>query len=109
MLFRSYSKTKRIVINLCEAYRAALSDSGIKVTAIIPGYIDTLKLREISGDVSNKPFIMSEENAAKIIIDSIEKNVDRVIFPKKMKVLISILSLLPKKILSLILLRKKNG
>ena len=104
-----YSKTKRIVINLCEAYRAALSDSGIKVTAIIPGYIDTLKLREISGDVSNKPFIMSEENAAKIIIDSIEKNVDRVIFPKKMKVLISILSLVPKKILSLILLRKKNG
>ena len=74
-----------------------------------PGYIDTLKLREISGDVSNKPFIMSEENAAKIIIDSIEKNVDRVIFPKKMKVLISVLSLLPKKILSLILLRKKNG
>ncbi|WP_279117788.1 SDR family NAD(P)-dependent oxidoreductase [Fusobacterium varium] len=104
-----YSKSKRAVINICEAYREALSDFGIGVTAIIPGYIDTLKLRELNNnDVSKKPFIMSEEYAADIIIKSIEKNREKIIFPLKMKIVVSILSLLPKKILSLILLRKNN-
>lgn len=102
-----YSKSKRVVINICEAYREALSDFGIGVTAVIPGYIDTLKLRELNNnDVSKKPFIMSEEYTADIIIKSIEKNREKIIFPLKMKIVVSILSLLPKKILSLILLRK---
>lgn len=104
-----YSKSKRVVINLCEAYREALSDFGIGVTAVIPGYIDTLKLRELnSNDVSKKPFIMTEEYAADIIIRSIEENRDKIVFPKKMKIAVSILSMFPKKILSMILLRKKN-
>lgn len=104
-----YSKSKRTVINLCEAYREALSDFGIGVTAVIPGYIDTLKLRELNNnDVSKKPFIMTEEYAADIIIKSIEENRDKIIFPKKMKIAVSILSMFPKKILSMILLRKKN-
>lgn len=105
-----YSKSKRVVINLCEAYREALSDFGIGVTAVIPGYIDTLKLRELNNnDVSKKPFIMTEEYAADIVIKSIEENRDKIIFPKKMKIAVSILSMFPKKILSMILLRKKNG
>lgn len=104
-----YSKSKRVVINLCEAYKEALSDFGIGVTVVIPGYIDTLKLRELnSNDVSKKPFIMTEEYAADIIIKSIEENRDKIVFPKKMKIAVSILSMLPKKILSMILLRKKN-
>ena len=104
-----YSKSKRVVINLCEAYREALSDFGIGVTAVIPGYIDTLKLRELNNnDVSKKPFIMTEEYAADIIIKSIEENRDKIVFPKKMKIAVSILSMFPKKILSMILLRKKN-
>lgn len=104
-----YSKSKRVVISLCEAYREALSDFGIGVTAVIPGYIDTLKLRELNNnDVSKKPFIMTEEYAADIIIKSIEENRDKIIFPKKMKIAVSILSMFPKKILSMILLRKKN-
>lgn len=105
-----YSKSKRVVINLCDAYREALADFGIRVTAIIPGYIDTLKLRELNNnDVSKKPFIMSEEYAANVIIKSIEENKEKIIFPLKMKIVVSILSVLPKKILSLILLRKSNG
>ena len=82
-----YSKSKRVVINLCEAYREALSDFGIGVTAVVPGYIDTLKLRELNNnDVSKKPFIMTEEYAADIIIKSIEENRDKIIFPKKNKI-----------------------
>lgn len=104
-----YSKSKRTVISLCEAYREALSDFGIGVTAVIPGYIDTLRLRELNNnDVSKKPFIMTEEYAADIVIKSIEENRDKIIFPKKMKIAVSILSMFPKKILSMILLRKKN-
>lgn len=105
-----YSKSKRVVINLCEAYREALADFGIRVTAVIPGYIDTLKLRELNNnDVSKKPFIISEEYAADIIIKSIKENKEKIIFPLKMKIIVSILSILPKKMLSKILLRKSNG
>ena len=104
-----YSKTKRVVINLCGAYREALADFGIGVTAIIPGYIDTLKLRELNNnDVSKKPFIMTEKYTADIIVKSIEENRDKIVFPIKMKIAVSILSMFPKKILSMILLRKKN-
>lgn len=52
---------------------------------------------------------MSEEYTANIIVKSIEENKEKIIFPLKMKIIISILSVLPKKILSLILLRKSNG
>lgn len=104
-----YSKSKRVVINLCEAYREALADFGIGVTAVIPGYVDTLKLRELNNnDVSKKPFIMTEKYAADVIVKSIEENRDKIVFPIKMKIAVSILSILPKKILSMILLRKKN-
>ncbi len=91
-----YSKTKKSVLNLCEAYRAAMAPNGITVTAIAPGYVDTPKLRELNhGNLSAKPCLITCEQAATHIIAGIEQGKELLIFPPGMKRLITLLSLLP--------------
>ena len=59
-----YSATKRHVLSVCATYRMALQPFGIAVTAIVPGYIDTAKLRALNGgDTRHKPFLLSEAQA----------------------------------------------
>ena len=37
----------------------------VSVTAIVPGYVDTARLRELNGgNAGHKPFLLSEEEAA---------------------------------------------
>ncbi|RXM60680.1 SDR family oxidoreductase, partial [Chryseobacterium sp. CH1] len=43
-----YTKTKRSVIQISDAYRRALKPFGISVTTVAPGYIDTEKLRQLN-------------------------------------------------------------
>ncbi|MFZ6778197.1 SDR family NAD(P)-dependent oxidoreductase [Undibacterium sp. Ji83W] len=97
-----YSATKRSVLSLCDTYRIALKPFSIAVTAIVPGYIDTEKLRVLNdGDASHKPFIMSEQEAVALIADAITARRDRLVFPWQMKWLISVLNLLPRWVLKL--------
>ncbi|MDR2122605.1 MAG: SDR family NAD(P)-dependent oxidoreductase [Flavobacteriaceae bacterium] len=102
-----YSKSKRALIQIADAYQAALSGFGINVTIIAPGYVNTPKLRELNeNDLSKKPFVVSCEYAANIIIEGIEKKKDMIIFPSKMKYLIRFLSCLPSGLLSFIMQKK---
>lgn len=96
-----YSKSKRTVNYICEAYREALKNTGISITNIIPGYVETEKLRELNGeDTDKKPFLISEEKAIKIIVEAIKNKKEREIFPKKMKIAASIISKLPKRVIN---------
>lgn len=54
-----YSKTKRAVIQIGDAYRRALKDFGIKVTVVAPGYVDTVKLRELNHNDLSKSSLLS--------------------------------------------------
>lgn len=97
-----YSATKRSVLSLCDTYRIALKPFSIAVTAIVPGYIDTAKLRALNGgDASHKPFIMPEQSAVALIADAISARRDRLVFPWQMKWLIALLNLLPRWVLKL--------
>lgn len=97
-----YSATKRSVLSLCDTYRIALKPFSIVVTAIVPGYIDTAKLRALNeGDASHKPFIMSEKKALALIVDAIAGRRDRLVIPWQMKWLIALLNLLPRWVLKL--------
>ena len=92
----TYSATKRAVIQLCDAYRKALSPWGITVTAVVPGYMDTERLRELNGgDARHKPFLMSEEQAVLRIVAAIEARQDRVVFPWQMRWVIALLNRVP--------------
>ncbi|RQO36727.1 3-oxoacyl-ACP reductase [Chryseobacterium sp. KBW03] len=102
-----YTKTKRSVIQIADAYRRALKPFGISVTTIAPGYIDTEKLRQLNqDDLSKKPFLTDVETAASIISEAIEKQKKRIIFPSKMRWMMKSLSLLPSSLLNIIMFRK---
>ncbi|MEO6917804.1 MAG: SDR family NAD(P)-dependent oxidoreductase [Collimonas sp.] len=91
-----YSATKRMVIMLCETYRKALAPFSIAVTVIVPGYIDTAKLRELNhGDASRKPFLQSEQQAVTRIVAAIAQRQARCVFPWQMHSLVALFNYLP--------------
>ena len=97
-----YSASKRSVIQLCETYRIALRPFGIDVTTIIPGYINTAKLRELNnGDASKKPFLLSETDAVKIIAQAIDQKQAVAIFPWQMRGIIWLMNCLPRWLLAM--------
>ncbi|MDO4689749.1 MAG: SDR family NAD(P)-dependent oxidoreductase [Fusobacterium sp.] len=107
-----YSKSKRALNYVCEAYREALKGSNIKITNILPGYVETERLRDLNAeDTDKKAFIISENEAVRIIIEAIKKKKEKEIFPKKMKIAISIISKLPKSLINFLFhfYEKENG
>lgn len=102
-----YTKTKRSVLQMADAYRRALKPFGISVTAVAPGYIDTEKLRQLNhNDLSKKPFLTDVETATLMISEAIEKQKKLIIFPVKMKWMMKSLSILPSSLLNMIMFRK---
>ncbi|WP_442486569.1 SDR family NAD(P)-dependent oxidoreductase [Fusobacterium necrophorum] len=100
-----YSKSKRAVNYLCEAYREALRGTGIYVTNILPGYIATQRLYDVNGEtMRKKPFLLSEEEAVNISMQAITEKRERIIFPRRMKIAVSILSKFPKSIINFLFL-----
>jgi short-subunit dehydrogenase len=92
-----YAATKRSVLSLCETYRKALAPFGIKVTAVVPGYVDTQRLRELNGgDARHKPFLMSQADAVGRILKAIDQGQSVCAFPWQMRTAIALLNALPK-------------
>ncbi|MES2933624.1 MAG: SDR family NAD(P)-dependent oxidoreductase [Pseudomonadota bacterium] len=97
-----YGASKRAVIGVCEVYRKALAPFGIDVTVIVPGYIDTAKLRELNGgDASHKPFLMSEAQAVNRIVQAIAQRQASCVFPWQMHWLVRLFNCLPSGLRSL--------
>ncbi|KQX01118.1 hypothetical protein ASC94_00215 [Massilia sp. Root418] len=91
-----YSASKRAAIAICGAYRKALAPFGIAVTVIVPGYVDTARLRELNGgDASRKLFLMSEQEAVQRIAAAIARRDERCVFPWQMHALATAFNLLP--------------
>ncbi len=91
-----YSSSKRLVIALCDVYRRTLAPYGIDVSVIIPGYVDTARLRELSGgDARHKPFLQSEQQAVAHMVKAIARRQPSYVFPWQMRWLIGAFNLLP--------------
>ena len=91
-----YSASKRAAIAICDAYRKALAPFAIAVTVVVPGYVDTARLRELNGgDASGKPFLMSEDEAVQRIAAAIARRDERYVFPWQIHALVRLFNLLP--------------
>jgi short-subunit dehydrogenase len=91
-----YSITKRTVIALCDSYRKALASYGVTVSTIVPGYVDTTRLRELnSGDARTKPFLRTEAEAVAQITYAIEHRIATHIFPWQLHWMIKAFNCLP--------------
>jgi short-subunit dehydrogenase len=92
-----YSASKRAAIAISDSYRKALAPHGIAVTAVVPGYVDTQKLRDLNaGSAQRKPFLQSEEEAVRRITRAIADRDARCIFPWQLHAMVRLFNLLPK-------------
>lgn len=92
----AYAASKRHVLNLCDSYRQILKPFSITVTAIAPGYINTARLRALNeGDISRKPFLVSENAAVQRITTAISQRQALLIFPWPMRITVWLLNGLP--------------
>jgi short-subunit dehydrogenase len=91
----SYCASKSAVLSYGLALRALLSDKGIDVSVICPGYITTpMSARE----QVQKPQEMSAEKAADIIVRGLAKNRAVIAFPRTLALLTRINALLPDRL-----------
>ena len=92
-----YAASKRAVLALCATWRKALAPFGIAVTALVPGYVDTERLRELNGgDARHKPFLMSEGAAADRMLAAIDAGRAMAAFPWQMRLAVGMLNLVPR-------------
>ncbi len=102
-----YARTKLTIMGVCETYRAFFRDYNINITTIVPGYIATDKLKSLSKeDITNKPTVLSEEKSTDIIVKAINDKKEKVIYPLSMRILIAIITKLPKKLLTYLMIKQ---
>lgn len=89
----AYSATKSAVTKYCESLSLDLSDYGIDVTSIHPGFVDTPLTRV---NPHPMPFKQTASEAAKKIARAIEKKKMHYSFPFAFSLVVKFLSLLPR-------------
>jgi len=89
----SYSASKSAVIKFCESLSLDLAHRGIKVTTIVPGFVDTPLTRK---NDHSMPFLMSVEQGAARIKRAIEAKKVVYIFPLPMKIVMTLLEIMPR-------------
>ena len=88
----AYCASKAGVKGYGEALRGWLKHDGIKVSMVYPGFVKSALSDQFS---ANKPFMLSAEKAADIIVKGIEKNKPSITFPFPLNFGIWLLSVMP--------------
>lgn len=73
----AYGASKAAVTNYLEALRAEARGSGILVTTLSPGFIDT----PLNRGAKSRPFVIPVEKGGRLLVDLIERRVQRAIVP----------------------------
>jgi len=87
-----YSASKAAMQAFLEASRVELTQHGVGVTIVNPGWIDTPIIEKYKGPV---PFLMNVDRAARLIADGLERGAREVEFPWQMSLLVRTLRLMP--------------
>jgi short-subunit dehydrogenase len=88
----SYCASKAAIKVYGEAIRGWLAAEGIRVSVVMPGYVESQMCREMPGP---KPFLWSAERAARYIRRGLERNQARISFPFPLNLGTWFLSVLP--------------
>jgi short-subunit dehydrogenase len=79
----SYGASKAAVINLAESLKLELEGTGVDVTVINPGFVDTPL--NASYDPKKKLFVMSKERCARKILEKLPKKPYEIAFPTQVE------------------------
>jgi len=99
-----YSASKRALRVLAESWRISLKKSGIAVTVFSPGFIDT---PFVTKNKYPMPFMISAEEAVKIMTNALNKGAKHLIFPWQWRILSPIISILPDALIGMFVNRDK--
>ncbi|TDR30998.1 SDR family oxidoreductase [Hydromonas duriensis] len=88
----AYCASKAAVVQYCESLRVELHGTGVKVTTILPGYIDTPMTRE---NPYTMPFLMKATDFASRAVAAIDAQKSYTVIPWQMGVVAKLLRVLP--------------
>jgi short-subunit dehydrogenase len=90
----SYGASKAAVINLAESMRLELEGTGVAVTIINPGFVDTPL--NASYDPKKKLYVMSKERCARKILDKLGSKPYEIAFPPQVEGFLKTVRSLPR-------------
>lgn len=96
----SYSASKAAIKAYGESIRDWLAPEGVKVTVIMPGYVESKMCNEMPGP---KPFLWTPERAARCIKRGLARNQPRISFPFPLNLGCWALGIIPQRMSSVIL------
>lgn len=88
-----YSAAKAAISVYGRALGGHLAGSGVKISVIYPGYVETAMSKRLKGQ---KPFCISAEAAARIIAERLEAGAACIVFPKILAFGMQLLHFLPR-------------
>jgi short-subunit dehydrogenase len=98
----TYAATKAGLALFSEALRLRLRDSGIAVTLVSPGFVDTPMSRSLD---EPRPFLISADEAASIIRAKLERRARQIVVPWQFAVVRGLAAWLPRGLIRAALLR----
>lgn len=88
-----YSSSKAALSNLMESWRLELAPRGVVVTLVEPGFIRTPMVEK---NRFHMPFLVEPEDAAARVLNAVEADRARLVFPWQMGVVMGLLRHLPE-------------
>jgi short-subunit dehydrogenase len=92
----SYGASKAAVINLAESLKLELEGTGVTLTLINPGFVDTPL--NAAYDPNKKLFVMSKERCARKILEKLPRNPYEIAFPSQVSIFLKTVRSLPRTI-----------
>jgi short-subunit dehydrogenase len=92
----SYGASKAAVINLAESLKLELYGTGVDLTLINPGFVDTPL--NASYDPKKKLFVMSKERCARKILEKLPRKPYEIAFPPQVSIFLKTVRSLPRAI-----------
>jgi short-subunit dehydrogenase len=92
----SYGASKAAVINLAESLKLELDGTGVAVTIINPGFVDTPL--NASYDPKKKLYAMSKERCARKILEKLGRKPYEIAFPPQVSIFLKTVRSLPRAI-----------
>ena len=88
----AYSASKAAAIAYCESLRVELQKTGVAVTSLLPGYVDTPLTRH---NPYSMPFLLTPEEFARRAVRVIDRKARYAIIPWQMRVVGGVMRVLP--------------
>ncbi len=88
----AYGPTKAALINLAETLRVELEPRGITISVVNPGFVDTPMTED---NPFPMPAIISAEEAARRLLDGLERRRYEIVFPRRFVHALKFLRILP--------------